>query len=94
MRPVSCFFDQHYVKQSQKSTENVQENFSPEVAMKTAPAERFMWSGDFLTTYLFASNNSHKNFLPILSRNYFCDQNLTLKTSVQIFVVDLVNGPH
>jgi hypothetical protein len=71
----------------------VQENFSPEVAMKSAAAASLMRSRDFFTTYLFVENKAQENFLPKLSRNYFCVQNRTLKTIGRIFVVDLVNGP-
>jgi hypothetical protein len=58
MRPVSDFFDQQAIKLRLKTEENVQENFSPDVAMKTAPAAQFMWSRDFFTTYLFDRNRT------------------------------------
>jgi len=94
MRPVSYFFDQQAAKDPLKMAEIVQENFSPDVAMKAALAARFMRSRDFLTTYLFDENKTRKNFLPTLSRKYFRIQNRALKMSAHIFVVDLVNGPH
>ncbi|MNK96287.1 hypothetical protein D3C87_1165600 [compost metagenome] len=72
----------------------MQENFSPDVAMKAAPAAMFTRSGDFLTTYLFDELKLKENFLPKLSRKYFCVQNRTLKMRAHIFVVDLVTGPH
>lgn len=94
MRPVLQIFDQQGEKHPLKSAENVQENFSPEVVMKAAPVAKLARSRDFFTTYLFDELKPKENFLPNLSRKYFCVQNRTLKMRAHIFVVDLVQGPH